>query len=148
MRSLAFAAICAAALLGACSAVDDFRKFKFIDDGGANDLPAALPGFGQACTDTCAQPEPTHPLSCYHMFGSRPVPGGMCTRSCTPALGVVACSGLPNAICVTVEGADVCLPLCDPSIGRNCRTDYACCANHTVVTGPGACAPTTTDLCH
>ena len=52
------------------------------------------------------------------------------------------------ADCVTVENMDVCLPHCDPSLGRNCRTNYSCCANHNVVTAAGDCAPSTTDLCH
>ena len=110
-----------------------------------------LPGFGQACVDICdpgAGATSGRSLTCFHMFGSRSVPGGMCTRTCTP--GVAACSdyGVAAADCVTVEGIAVCLPHCDSTLGRNCRTNFSCCANHNVVTAAGDCAPSTTDLCH
>jgi hypothetical protein len=141
MPRLVSTSILFVALLGGCTAVDNFDKFTFVDAG-------TLPGFGQACMTDCAQPNPLRPLMCYHMFGSRNVPGGMCTRSCTASLGPLACSDFPDAACVTVEGMDVCLLRCDPSIGRNCRNNYSCCANHTVVTGPGTCAPTESDVCH
>jgi hypothetical protein len=142
------ASLMLAAALGACTAVDDFRKFKFVDDGGTGDLAGTLPGFGQPCTTDCAQPNPLRPLTCFHMFGSRTIPGGICTRSCSTAAGAVACADFPDAACVTVENVDVCLPRCDPSVGRNCRTGFSCCDSNNVVTGPGTCAPTMTDLCH
>ena len=89
-----------------------------------------------------------HSLTCFHMFGSRNVPGGMCTRTCTP--GVTACIeyGATAADCVTVEGTAVCLPHCDSTLGRNCRCNFSCCNAHNVVTTAGDCAPSTTDLCH
>ncbi len=154
MRNLAFASlVVVAAAIGACSAVDDFRKFSFADGGGINtDMMGNLPGFGQQCVDTC-EPGPGaaagRPLSCFHMFGSKTVPGGMCTRTCT-AGGAIGCIdyGVGTADCVTVEGVDVCLPHCDASLGRNCRSNYSCCANHNVVTTAGDCAPSETDLCH
>lgn len=154
MRNLAFASLVVlAAVLGACSAVDDFRKFTFSDGGSINtDMMGNLPNFGQACVDAC-EPGPGaalgRPLSCFHTFGSKTVPGGMCTRSCTPG-SITACSdfGVNAADCVTVEGIAVCLPHCDASIGRNCRTNYSCCSNHNVVTDAGDCAPSDTDLCH
>ncbi|HEX9104071.1 MAG TPA: hypothetical protein VF997_17790 [Polyangia bacterium] len=151
MRNFAFASlVVAVAVIGACSAVDDFTKFKFSDGGATGDMNGALPEFGQACVDACAVgADPAHPLSCYHMFGMIAVPGGICTHSCNPA-SVVSCAGIGIGVadCVTVENTDVCLPHCDPSVGRNCRTNYSCCANHNVVTDVGDCAPSTTDLCH
>ncbi len=154
MRNVAFASmVVVAAVLGACSAVDNFNKFTFADGGGVNtDMGGPLPGFGQACVDAC-EPGPGaasgRPLSCFHMFGSKSVPAGMCTRSCTPG-SVAACSdyGIGVADCVTIENIDVCLPHCDPSIGRNCRTNYSCCNNHNIVIDAGDCAPPDTDLCH
>ncbi|MCU1282349.1 MAG: hypothetical protein JWM53_5895 [bacterium] len=152
MRNLAFASLlAAAALIGACSAVDDFTKFTFVDGGGGpvdTDM-GGLPGFGQACTDSCAVgADPTHPLTCFHMFGSRTVTGGMCTRTCNMG-SPISCTnlGIGSADCVTVEGMDLCLPHCDASLGRNCRTNFSCCANRAVVNGAGDCAPPTTDLC-
>ena len=153
MRSFAFASlVVAAAVFGACSAVDDFNKFTFDDGGGGGgDMAGALPGFGQACTDSCAPgaSAPSRPLMCAKMIGSRTVPGGICTRTCT-AGSIISCSdyGVGVADCVHVEGMDLCLPHCDPSIGRNCRTNFSCCANQAVVTMMGTCAPSTTDLCH
>ena len=151
MRSLAFASlVLVAASAGACSAVDNFDKFKFVDDGGTDGGTAgvdmSLPGFGQPCTDQC-QASPLRPLMCLKMLGSRPIPGGMCTRACT-ITGAISCSDYPDAVCVHVESMDVCLPRCDPSQNRTCRTGLSCCDNQNVVTGPGACAPSTTDLCH
>ena len=152
MRSFAFASlVVVAAAFGACSAVDDFRKFSFADGGGAlDDMGTGLPEFGQACVDSCAVgPDPTHPLMCFHSFGSRTAPGGICTRTCSASVAASCVSlGLGAADCVTVENMDVCLPHCDPSVGRNCRTNYSCCANHNVVTNAGDCAPSATDLCH
>jgi hypothetical protein len=155
MRNFAFASlVVVAGIVGACSAVDDFRKFSFTDGGGVDtDMGGNLPGFGQPCTDTC-DPGPGaslgRPLTCFHMFGSRTVPGGMCTRSCTP--GAVSCTdfGVGVADCVTVEGIAVCLPHCGSLVGRGCRssTGWECCANHNAVTDSGDCAPSTTDLCH
>jgi hypothetical protein len=153
MRSVAFASlVVVAALIGACTAVDDFNKFSF-NDGGAGDL-GKLPGFGQACTDSCepGASAPARPLVCVHMLGSRTVPnGGICTRTCTAGGATnVSCSdyGVDTAACVTVENMDLCLPRCDPSIGRNCRTGFSCCDSHNVVTVAGECAPPQTDLCH
>jgi hypothetical protein len=152
MRSFAFASLLVvAALFGACSAVDDFRKFTFTDGGSVDtDMGGVLPEFGQPCVDTCAVgPDPARPLMCVHSFGSRSAPGGICTRTCSVG-SVISCSnfGVGVADCVTIESMDLCLPHCDPSIGRNCRTNYSCCANHNVVTNAGDCAPSTTDLCH
>lgn len=153
MRNSAFASlVVVAAVLGACSAVDDFTKFTFTDGGGGvnTDMGGALPEFGQACVDACAVgPDPTRPLMCFHMFGSRTVPGGMCTRDCIVG-SAISCTnlGIGAADCVTVENMALCLPHCDPSLGRNCRNNYSCCANHAVVTDAGNCAPSTTDLCH
>ena len=154
MRNVAFASlVVAAATFGACSAVDDFRKFTFVDGGGGGgDMTGAqLPNFGQACTDSCAPgpSAPSRPLMCVKMIGSRTVPGGICTRTCT-AGSVISCSdyGVGAADCVHVEGMDLCLPHCDETLGRNCRTGFSCCANQAVVTTNGDCAPSTTDLCH
>ena len=54
MRNFAFASlVVVAAFIGACSAVDDFSKFTFIDGGAVDtDMGSGLPGFGQACVDT------------------------------------------------------------------------------------------------
>jgi hypothetical protein len=152
MRNFAFASlVVVAALFGACSAVDDFRKFTFTDGGSVDtDMGGVLPEFGQPCVDTCAVgPDPARPLMCVHSFGSRSAPGGICTRTCSVG-SVISCSnfGVGVADCVTIESMDLCLPHCDPSIGRNCRTNYSCCANHNVVTNAGDCAPSTTDLYH
>ena len=114
-------------------------------------MGGALPKFGQACVDTC-DPGPGasagRALTCFNMIGSRSVPGGMCTRTCTP--GATGCIdyGVGVADCVTVEGIALCLPHCDATLGRNCRTGFGCCANGNVVTNAGDCAPSTTDLCH
>ena len=143
--------IVVAALIGACSAVDDFRKFTFADGGAVDtDMGSGLPEFGQPCVDNCAVgPDTTHPLQCFHMFGGRTVPGGICTHACTVGSAASCIAfGIGAADCVTVENMDICLPHCDPSVGRNCRTNYSCCANHNVVTNAGDCAPSTTDLCH
>jgi hypothetical protein len=150
MRSLAFASLVfAAALAGACTAVDNFNDFKFVDGGGSRDLGGQLPGFGQPCTDSCAPgPVLSRPLSCFTQIGGKTVPGGICTRTCTASAGAVACSDYPDSLCVTVENTDLCLPRCDPSMGRGCRTGFGCCMGGNVVTGPGACAPTQTNLCH
>jgi hypothetical protein len=148
MRALPLLALALAALFAACTAIDDFNKFKFVTDGGSGGDMLALPGFGQACTDSCAQPVPLRPLMCVHMIGNRTVTGGICTRTCTAGAGAAACSDFSDAVCVTVESTDLCLPHCDASLGRNCRTGFSCCDNHNVVTGAGACAPPTTDLCH
>jgi hypothetical protein len=155
MRTLAFASlVVAAAAIGACSAIDDFNKFTFVDSGIIDtDMGGGgLPGFGQACTDTCAPGAgaPTRPLMCLKMLGSRTVPGGMCTRTCAVTAGITACDdyGVGVADCVTVEGMSVCLPHCDATLGRNCRTGYSCCATQNVVTVNGDCAPPQTDLCH
>jgi hypothetical protein len=154
MRKLAFASLVAlAAVIGACSAIDDFHKFHFSDGGGlAGDMGGStLPGFGQACVDTC-DPGPGaalgRSLTCFHNFGSQSIPGGMCTRTCTP--GVAACIdyGTGVADCVTVEGMAVCLPHCDSTVGRGCRSGFECCANGHAVTMAGDCAPSQTDLCH
>jgi hypothetical protein len=148
MRALGLvAALGLAALVGACTAIDNFNHFSFVYDAGAEDM-LPEPNFGQACSDTCAQPVPSRPLMCLHMIGSRTAQGGICTRTCTASAGAAACSDFADAVCVTVEGMDLCLPHCDPSVGRNCRTGYACCDNHNVITTAGACAPPTTDLCH
>ncbi|HEY2746931.1 MAG TPA: hypothetical protein VGL86_20050 [Polyangia bacterium] len=154
MRNLAFALlVVAAAALGACSAIDDFTKFKFSDGGEINtDMGGAnLPDFGQACVDDCAPGAGAaagHPLTCMHNVGSRTLPGGMCTRACTP--GVAGCIeyGANAADCVTIEGVSVCLPHCDSTLGRNCRTNYSCCSNMSVVTTAGDCAPSNADICH
>ncbi|HEX6838068.1 MAG TPA: hypothetical protein VF334_15930 [Polyangia bacterium] len=154
MRNLAFASlIIFAAVIGACSAVDDFRKFTFTDGGSVNtDMMGNLPGFGEQCVNDCA-PGPGaalgRPLSCFHMFGSQSVPGGMCTRSCTPG-SIASCSdyGVGTADCVTVEGIGVCLPRCGTIVGRTCRPMYSCCANGNTVTDQGDCAPSNTNLCH
>jgi hypothetical protein len=151
MRNLAFASLVTfAALVGACTAIDDFNKFHFSDGGAVGDM-GPFPGFGAPCVDVCdpgAGATSGRSLTCFHMLGSRSVPGGMCTRTCTP--GVAACSdyGVAAADCVTVEGIAVCLPHCDATLGRGCRTGFSCCANNNVVTNAGDCAPSTTDLCH
>ena len=152
MRGFAFASLIVVVVgLGACSAIDDFRKFSFSDGGVDTDMNGNLPGFGQACTDTC-DPGPGaalgRPLTCFHTFGSRTVPGGMCTHTCTPGT-IASCSdlGVGVADCVVVEGIAVCLPRCDPSMGHNCRPNYSCCANNSVVTMMGDCAPSEADIC-
>ncbi|HXU72714.1 MAG TPA: hypothetical protein VN947_25505 [Polyangia bacterium] len=153
MRSLAFASLVfIAAAAGACSAIDDFNKFTFSDGGGVNtDMGGLLPAFGQACVDAC-DPGPGavagRALTCFHMFGSRSVPGGMCTRTCTPGAAACIDYGVGVADCVTVEGIALCLPHCDATMARGCRSNYECCANHNVVTNAGDCAPSQTDLCH
>ena len=52
MRNLAFASLVIVdATLGACSAVDDFRKFKFTDGGSIDtDMMGNLPGFSSGAT--------------------------------------------------------------------------------------------------
>src|SRR5438270_7004254 len=125
MRSLAFASLVLAAAAVACSAVDNFDKFKFVQDAGPDDLAMGLPGFGQPCTDQCQVGNALRPLMCVKMLGSRTVPNGMCTRGCTIG-GAISCSDYADAVCTHVEGMDVCLQHCDPSTGRNCRTGFSC----------------------
>lgn len=153
MRASLFAIVLVAAgALGACSAVDNFNHFHFVYDGGTDlagaDMTPAPPSFGQACVDQCASPTVARPVTCYHMFGSVTVPGGMCTHGCNASLGNIGCSDLPDSTCVTVENMDVCLPRCDTSLGKNCRPNYACCSGGKVVTDAGNCAPMDANLCH
>jgi hypothetical protein len=130
----------ATALFGGCSAVDDFTRFSFTDGGtGGGDL-SGVPGFGEACTTVC-NGTLLSPLTCFKDFGGKEAPGGICTRPCGNQL---ACSSLPNAMCLTVQGTAVCLPTCN---GGGCRSGYQCCANRDTTNGPGACAPSTTDFC-
>jgi hypothetical protein len=148
MRSLFVTAM---VLLGACSAVDDFTQFRFSDggvvgggDGGGGDM-TALPQFGEACTTVCAN-DPLHPLTCIHMFGQRPVPGGVCSHACNPALGNLDCAELPSAVCAVVENTPVCLPSCDLGSGHTCRALWSCC-NGMGTASSGYCAPTDANVC-
>jgi hypothetical protein len=84
---------------------------------------------------------------CVKMLNNVTVPGGMCTRQCVAGT-LTSCNDYPDALCGHVEGMDVCLQRCDPSLGRNCRTGFSCCDNQHVVTVAGLCAPTQSDLCH
>lgn len=150
MRGPAFAFL-ASALLCACSAVDDFGKFHFVEDGGhpGGDMAGGgLPGFDEACTTACAPgpSAPARPLMCYMMFGTRPVPGGDCTRTCVAGLPI-SCTDYGEAVCRRVENMDVCLRSCNPSLGHNCRSGFDCCASGMPTTGQGACAPANTDFC-
>jgi hypothetical protein len=147
MRSLAFASLLFAAALGACSAVDNFDKFKFVDDGGTGgDMTGQPPGFGQPCTDQCQTAVASRPLTCLKTINGETIPGGMCTRQCSPGTAI-ACSEYPDAVCTHIESMDLCLPRCDASLGRGCRTGLACCDNRHIVSLAGACAPPNTDLC-
>jgi hypothetical protein len=147
--------VVASLALGACSAVDDFSKFKFQDDAGAavtgdmaggGDLASVdmtpvgtVPGFGQPCTTVCAVG-----LTCAKEFGGKaPAPGGICTRSCA----VMTCSDLPNATCVSLNNIEVCMPRCNPSQNQSCRPSYLCCDGNSQTTGMGACSPPNTDFC-
>jgi hypothetical protein len=148
MRGLAFASVAFVALALGCTAVDDFSKFRFVNDGGAHDLAGSasgdmgsngLPGFGQACSQGCSGD-----LTCAKDFGGKsPAPGGTCTRSCA----TMGCGDLPNATCVALNGMPVCMPRCDPSQAQLCRSAYSCCNGTTTTLGPGACSPPTTDFC-
>jgi hypothetical protein len=130
--------------LCACTAVDNFSQFKFVDASSDHDM-VNHPKFGEACTvNDCASPTSTLPLVCFTHFGTKAVPSGMCTRLCSLA-SLTACADV-NGECVTIENMNICLPRCRGSL-TDCRPGYACCANHMVVTGPGECAPTDTDLC-
>jgi hypothetical protein len=145
MRILAFASL--VLLASACSAVDNFDRFKFVNDGGNNDFTRNLPGFGEACTGTCDVGNASRPLQCLTTLNGQSFPGGICTRACT--LGMLgSCSDYPDAVCVHIENQDLCLPRCDPSLNRNCRLNYACCDAGHQVTIAGACAPPDTNLCH
>jgi hypothetical protein len=147
VRSLAFASLIVIAALAACSAVDDFTRFKFVEDGGSrahDDLAGSpLPGFGDSCSSACDS-NLLHPLSCFQDFNGKTAPGGICTRQCSSA---AACADLPDAVCVTVENIAVCLPRCDLFASKTCRSMYDCCANGKPAVA-GACAPTDTSLCH
>jgi hypothetical protein len=141
---IALLLLAAGGALAGCSAVDDFHKFDFVDDGGLDqgrDLAPGLPGFGDACVDQCAPST----LSCVHTVNGLTFDGGMCTRSCNPALGAVACGDLADSFCVDVGGMGLCLPRCDPQMGSVCRPKYACCNNGKMVTMPGVCAPPDTN---
>jgi hypothetical protein len=135
--------VAAAALGGACSAVDDFTRFSFTDggvDGGGRD-GGGLPGFGEACTVACNS-SVLNPLTCVKSFGGKDAPGGICTRQCSSQL---ICHDLPNSMCLSVEGTSYCMPICMG--GGTCRTGWDCCADRKVTSGTGACAPSTTDFC-
>jgi hypothetical protein len=127
-------------LAAGCTAIDDFDRFTFGDMG-------PLPGFGEPCNGQCAVGNVDRPLECYSKIGDRDVPGGMCTRACNILL-LTSCSDYPDAVCVHVQGIDICLQRCNPSINVNCRTGFSCCDSMQPVNGPGACAPPETDLCH
>lgn len=144
MRGRAFALwlLLAGGTLGACSALDDFDRFHFTDAGVAG-ADLGLPGFGAACVDQCGPG-----LTCLHSLNGKTFAGGMCTHACNPTLGPVACSDVPDAVCAGLENMGLCLPRCDPSMGRACRAGYSCCANGHEVTMMGACAPPDTNLCH
>lgn len=170
MRGLAFVLIVAA---GACSAVDDFSRFKF-DSGGAGGGTAAGGGGGGTAGGggttggadlavardaggngpDLAGPLPGYgapcvdecaaPNSCFHL-GSKD-PNGICTRTCSTS-NSTACSGV-DATCVTVEGMTLCMPNCNALANKSCRSDLTCCANGKPTTlTAGQCAPADTDFC-
>lgn len=162
MRLLAFALIVVA---GACSAVDDFSRFHFGNDGGngsgggggivANDLSVGksdggpadaappsgpdiaqpLPTFGDPCGTDCVAP-----YTCYHLGAKDTM--GICSRTCVTT-NTTACLDL-GASCVTVEGTTLCMPNC--GLTQPCRSDLACCANMKT-SAIGVCAPPMTDFC-
>lgn len=119
--------------------------------GGANDLAGDLasaadmtqstPEVGAACTGSCAGG-----LTCYTMTGSpgnmTPLPGGFCSKPCA---GPGDCPA--SAQCGTIEGAQICVPTCNPSMGVSCRSGYSCCANQQIVTTMGGCGPTSSNFC-
>ena len=153
MRGFAFASLLVlAATLGACSAVDDFRKFTFTDGGTGRRRHEREPARLRPAVHRQLRPRrrrrarpPAHLLP-HVRLAHRP---GRHVHARVHAGTVASCSdyGIGVADCVVVEGIAVCLPHCDPSIGRNCRTNYSCCANNNVVTTSGDCAPSEADLC-
>jgi len=123
------------ALLGGCTAVDDFSKFSFAvppDFGadmssGSTDMGPQPSAIGSPCSrNTC-----TAPLTCDENW-----PGGFCTELCS--LTSNPCP--PDTVCVTVDNVSggatkVCAPRCTSV--STCRTGYECC---TLALG-GACLP-------
>jgi hypothetical protein len=161
LRALAFALIIAA---GACSAVDDFSRFKFAGDGGTTvvvdmrvvsdgssapgpDMTTVVtpPGFGEVCTVDCATG-----FTCFQIPNSgsngNKTTVNICSRSCSSG-NVTACTAL-DATCVTVENMTLCMPNCTAS--KVCRSDLTCCSNkmpNPPIVGDGQCAPPNSDFC-
>lgn len=106
-----------------------------LSDGAVSDGDAAAAG--APCSGACADE-----LTCFTMAGSATLPDGLCSRTC--AAGTDCPSGMQ---CGTIEGVMLCLPACDPSAGVGCRSGYSCCSNQLIATGPGACAPPSSNFC-
>lgn len=130
-------------LTGACSAVDDFTVFRFVDDGGA---PDAQPRADLAVSMTgnpCAASGCTGGLSCFTTVGNANFPGGVCSSACSPN----APSCPTGSSCGQVEGTSLCLQACNPASGAGCRAGWSCCDGQRVVLGAGVCAPSSTNFC-
>lgn len=102
---------------------------------------SGLPSAGAPCTDSCGDG-----LTCYTTVGTpgnmAVLPGGLCSLPCA---GPSDCPA--ETQCGSVEGVMICLPICNPMGGADCRSGYSCCNNQLVTTGTGACAPSSSNFC-
>jgi hypothetical protein len=135
--------------MAGCTAVDDFSKFNFSDDGGPGDGPSGpgdmrpLPGFGQPCTDLCAGT-----LKCFTTSNGVVFNNGMCTHECMPKQAG-ACNGFGGDCAIVSNsqgGVYVCMPPC-PANPTNCRNGYMCCTGPATMTTLPVCAPVDSEQC-
>lgn len=174
MRALAFVLVVAA---GACSAVDDFSRFKFdggdpAAGGGGTAGGGGVAAGGGGGTAGGGGATGGADLAVAHDAGPDlavmlPGYGAPCSGDCAPPyscfhLGNKDITGIcsrtcstsgssacagVDATCVTVEGQTLCMPNCN-ALGKTCRSDLTCCANGKPTTlTPGQCAPASTDFC-
>lgn len=112
------------------------------DLAAAADMTQPMAEVGGACAGSCAGG-----LTCYTMTGTpgnmTSLPGGFCSKPCAGPSDCPASS----AQCATIEGTQLCVPNCNPSLGVSCRSGYSCCANQQVVSGMGGCGPTSSNFC-
>jgi hypothetical protein len=123
------------ALVGGCTVVDDYSKFKFAvppDLGPDLSSPSADGAAPSTVGSPCTRNTCTAPLTCNENW-----PSGFCTELCS-----VAANPCPlDTVCVSVNGVSggattVCAPRCKTAVGT-CRTGYVCCP----LAVEGACLP-------
>lgn len=123
-------------LLGVIAVCACQRRVELLPPDDAGSM-----SFGAACSGSCL-----NGLTCFTMAGT---PGnmavlqdGLCSRTCA---GPSDCPA--DTLCGTVEGMMLCLSSCNPSATVGCRSGYSCCSDKAIVTGPGACGPTSSNFC-
>jgi len=143
MRCARLVLVLACALAGACSAVDDFTAFRFVDDGGASDLFGVGGDLaGSVVGDPCNVGGCSDGLTCFGAVGNASFPGGLCSRPCG---GGTSCPA--RSSCAQIDGTALCLQSCNPTVGIDCRAGWSCCDGQRVVLGPGLCAPSSSNFC-